>query len=99
MRSPPRTSGTTTSDRESASLATCPPDDELIAVEEIEADPIHLRQGVIHQGGQIGRIGGPVGLPADQRGGLIDEPPVLFDAVLGERFGVSGPVREGMAGS
>ncbi len=61
-------------------------DDELVAIEEIEADPVHLRQRVKHQGGQIGGIGDTVGFAGDQRGGLVGELPVLSGAVPGERF-------------
>lgn len=61
-------------------------DDELVAVEEVEADPVHIRQGVKHQGCQIGGIGDPVGFADDQRGGLVGELPVLSGVVSGEWF-------------
>src|SRR3546814_10112052 len=53
-------------------------DHQLVAVEEVEADPVEPRQGVVDQRGEVGGVGDAVALAGDQRAGLLGQLRVLF---------------------
>lgn len=63
-------------------------DDQLVAVEEVEADPVQVRQGVVDQRRQVGRIGDAVALAMHQGTGLGQQLAVLFRLAAGKRGGI-----------
>ena len=77
----------TISERDAASQAMWPgnagrqalerADDELGAIEEIEAGPVEVGQGVEQQGGEVGGVGDAVTLAVQQAFGLRQQLQVL----------------------
>ena len=59
-------------------------DHQLGAVEEIEADPVELRQRVVDQRGKIGRVGDAVALAVQQRARLPGQLCVLLRLAAGK---------------
>src|SRR5690606_7213026 len=65
-------------DADAGRLALERADHQFGAVEEVEADPVEPRQGVVDQSGQVGGVGDAVALAGDQRARLFGELRILF---------------------
>src|SRR5690606_30936600 len=48
-------------------------DHQLTVLQEVEAHPVHIGQGVIEQGRKVRRIGDGIGLVGEQGGRLVNE--------------------------